>query len=103
MTRENVVVVGTAPLHLITECTGYTECHCVIADSTTNTPPPKSTKSINPNSPVQIQIKPESQFEFVSQDTDKSGCVDWVDLRGVACVAVGVTTVILNLLCKITV
>jgi len=39
--------------------------------STQNATTPKSTKSRNANSSVQIQIKQKSQFEFVPRDTKK--------------------------------
>ena len=41
-------------------------------DSIENATPPKSTKSRNSNSSVQIQIKPKSQVEFLLRDTETS-------------------------------
>ena len=53
-----------------------------------NAAPPKSTKSRNSNSLVQIQIKPKSdwksQFEFVLRDTEKSEFRDLVNFGEVA-------------------
>jgi hypothetical protein len=51
---------------------------------TDNATPPKSTKSRNSNSSVQIQIEQKSQFEFVLRDTEKSEFVDLADFGGVA-------------------
>ena len=50
-----------------------------MTDSTENTTPPKSTKSRNSNPAVPIQIKPKSQFEFVSRDTEESESLELVD------------------------
>jgi len=47
-------------------------------------PPPKSTKSSNSNSSVQIRIKANISFEFVPRDTEKSECLDLVDFGGVS-------------------
>jgi len=55
-----------------------------MTDSTANATPPKSTKSRNLNSSVQIQIKPKFHFEFVPRDTGKSEFVDLMDCGGVA-------------------
>jgi len=44
----------------------------------------ESTKSRHSNSSVQIQMKPQSQFEFVPRDTEKSEFLDLVDSGGVA-------------------
>jgi len=38
----------------------------------------------NSNSPVQIQIRPRSQFEFVPRDSEKSEFLDWVVFGDVA-------------------
>jgi len=46
--------------------------------------PPKSTKSQNSNSSVQIQIRPTFQIEFVPLETEESELVDSVDFGGVA-------------------
>ena len=51
-------------------------------DSTENATPPKSTRSKNSNSSVQIQIVHFSQFEFVLRDTEKSEFLDLVDAGG---------------------
>jgi len=48
--------------------------------STENATPPKSTKSRNLKSSVQLQIKPQSQFEFVPRDTEVSKFLDFVDV-----------------------
>jgi len=53
-----------------------------MAVSTESTTPLKSTKSKNSN--LQVQIKPESQFEFVLRDTEESEILDLVDSGGVA-------------------
>jgi hypothetical protein len=53
-----------------------------MTDSSENATPLKSTKSINSNSSVQIQIKSNVQCEFVPRDTEESGFLDWVDLGG---------------------
>ena len=50
-----------------------------MTDSTTNAAPPKSTKSRNSDSSVQIQIKPKSKFEFVPRDSEDSEFLDLVD------------------------
>jgi len=47
--------------------------------STANATPPKPTKSRNSNSLEQFQMKPTSQFQFVSRDTGKSEFLDLVD------------------------
>jgi len=54
-------------------------------------PPPKSTKSRNLISLVQIQIKSKSQYEFVPRDTMESDFFDVVDF---GCVAISMETVI---------
>jgi len=51
-----------------------------MTESTENVEPSKSTKSRNSNSSVQIQIKSKLQFECVPRDTEKSECLDLVDL-----------------------
>jgi len=43
-----------------------------------------STKSRISNCSIQIQINPNSQFEFVLQNTEKSEFLDLVDFGGVA-------------------
>jgi len=58
---------------------------------TENTTPPKSIKSRNTKSSVQIQIKPKSKFEFVPRDTEDFEFLDLVDFGGVA---ISVETVI---------
>ena len=50
-----------------------------MTDSTQNATPPKSTKSKNWNSSVQIHIQSKSQFDFVPRDTEKSEFLDLVD------------------------
>jgi len=45
--------------------------------------PPKSTKSRNSNSSVQIQMKPKSQCESVPRDTEEFKFLDLVDFGGV--------------------
>jgi len=50
-----------------------------MTDSTENATSPKSTKSRNPNSLAQIQIKPKFQFEFVLSDIEKCELFDLVD------------------------
>jgi len=52
--------------------------------STENVTSPESNKSRNSHSSVQIQIDPESQFEFAPRDTEKSEFLDLVDVGGVA-------------------
>jgi len=47
--------------------------------STGNATPPKSTKSRDSNSSVQVQIQPRSQSEFVPQDSEKCEFLDLVD------------------------
>jgi len=47
---------------------------------TENATSPKSTKSRDSNSLVQIQIQSDSQFEFASRDPEK---LEFVDLVGV--------------------
>jgi len=86
--------------HAATRCNTlqHTATHCNtrgkdfgITDSTVNTTPPKSTKSRNSNSLVQIQIKPKSQCEFVPRDTEK---LDFLDLMDFGNEALSVETVI---------
>jgi len=52
--------------------------------------PPKSTKSRNSNSLVQIQIQPKSQYESVPRDSEESEFLDPVDFEGVAFTVEGV-------------
>jgi len=52
--------------------------------STENATPPKSTKSRNTNSSVQIQIKPKSLFDFVLRDAETVEFLDLVDFGGAA-------------------
>jgi len=59
--------------------------------SAENATPPKSTKSRNSNSSVQIQIQPKSQVEFVPRDTETS---EFLDLAGFEGVAILVETVL---------
>ena len=47
--------------------------------STENAAPPKSSKSRNSNSLVQIQIEPRSQFEFVPRGNKEFEFLDLVD------------------------
>ena len=77
-------------------CTGIVSSMCgrvtsemyiwlvTMTDSTKNATPPKSTKSRNSHFAVQIQMKPQFQFQFVPRDTEKSEFLDLVDLGGVA-------------------
>ena len=53
-----------------------------MTESTEYATPPKSTKSRNSNSSVQIQIKQKSQFELVPRDTEKSEFLNVVDGGG---------------------
>jgi len=55
-----------------------------MTDSTENATHPKSTKSRNPNSSVQIQVQSKSQFEFVPRDTEESEFLDLVNFGNVA-------------------
>ena len=55
-----------------------------MTDSTENATPPKSTKSRNSNSSVQVQSNSKSRFEFVLQDTEESEFLDFVDFGSVA-------------------
>jgi len=50
--------------------------------STENATPPKSTKSRDSNASVQIQIKPQSRFEFVPRNSEESEFLDLVDFGG---------------------
>jgi len=50
---------------------------------TENATPPKSSKSRNSSSSVQIQFEPKSQFEFVTQDTEEFEFLDLVDFGDV--------------------
>jgi len=50
---------------------------------TENATSPKSTKSRNPNFSVQIQIKPQSQLEFVPRDTKEFEFLEAADFRDV--------------------
>jgi len=45
---------------------------------------PKTTKSRNSNSSVQIQMKPKSQSEFVPRDIEESEFLDLVDFGDIA-------------------
>jgi len=77
-------------------CTGIASSMCgrvasemyiwlvTMTDSTKNATPPKSTRSRISYSAVQIQIKPQFQFQFVPRDTEKSEFLDLVDLGDVA-------------------
>jgi len=56
-------------------------------DSAEHDTPPKSTKSKNSRFLVQIQIKPKSQIDIVSRDTEESEFLDLVDLGG-CCISV---------------
>jgi len=51
-----------------------------MTNSIENATPPQFTKSKNSNFSVQIQIKPQSQFEFVPRDNEESELSDWADL-----------------------
>jgi len=57
--------------------------------STENATTPKPTKSRTSNSSTKIQIKPQSQFEFVPRDTEKS---EFLDLRDFGSVGISVET-----------
>jgi len=62
----------------------HTNASCLhMTDSTEIATPPKSSKSRNSNSLVQIQNKPKSQFEFVLRDTTESEFFDLVIFRDV--------------------
>jgi len=50
--------------------------------STENSKTPKSTKSRNSNCSVKIQMKPNSEFEFVPRDSKESEFLDLVDFGG---------------------
>jgi len=50
-----------------------------MTDSTEIATPPRSTKSRNSNSSVQVQIKPKSSFEFAPRDAEKAEFLDVVD------------------------
>jgi len=67
-----------------------------VTDSTennnNNNKPPKPTRSRNPNSSAQIEVKANSQFEFVPRDTVKK--FEFLDLVGFASVTILVDTVI---------
>jgi len=52
--------------------------------STENATPPKSSRSRNSDSSVQIQTEPTCQFEFVPRYTEKSGFLDLIDVGDVA-------------------
>jgi len=52
-----------------------------MTDSTENATPPKSSKSRNSTSSVQIQIKPKSQLEIVPRDTEEPEFLNSVDFR----------------------
>jgi len=54
---------------------------------TENAETPKMHQPRNPNSSVQIQIKIESQFEFVPRDNEKSEFLDLVDFVDAAFVS----------------
>jgi len=64
----------------------------IMTDSTENVAPLKSTTSRYSNFTVQIQIEPESQFEFVPRDNEESEFFDLVDFWDVA---IAVDTIIL--------
>jgi len=53
-----------------------------MTDSTENATLPKSTKSKNSNSSVQIPITSISPFQFVPRDTEESELLDSVDFGG---------------------
>jgi len=53
-------------------------------DSAKIATPPKSTKSGNSNFSIQTQIRPNSQFESVPRDTEKSELFDMQDFGDVA-------------------
>ena len=52
--------------------------------SSKNDAPPKSTKSRNSNSSVQVRIQSFFSFVFVLRDTEKSEFLDSVDFGGVS-------------------
>jgi len=54
-----------------------------MTDSTENAAPPKSAKSRNSDSSVQIQIKLKPQSEFVPRDIEESEFFDSADFIGV--------------------
>jgi len=58
--------------------------HLEMTDSTANATHPQSTQSWDPNSPVQIEIKPKFQFQFVPRDTEESEFLNLVDFGDVA-------------------
>jgi len=63
----------------------YGSCFLVIMTvSTENATPLKSTKLRHSNWFIQIQIAPESQFDFVPRDSEKSEILDLVDVGGIA-------------------
>jgi len=53
-------------------------------NSAQNATPPKSNKSRNSNSSVQIHIKPKSYFEFVLRDSKESEVLDLADFGDAA-------------------
>jgi len=53
--------------------------------STENDTLSKSTKSRISDFPVQIQMKPKSQFEFIPPDTEQSEILDLVDFGDAVC------------------
>jgi len=55
-----------------------------MTDSTENATPPKSTKSRNSDSSVQIQIQPKFHFQVVPRDDEESEFLDLVDFGEVA-------------------
>ena len=63
----------------------YTHKRFHDTDSTAHAAPPKSTKSRDSNSSLQIQIKSKSQLEFAPWGTEESGVLGLVDFGDVAC------------------
>jgi len=60
-----------------------TTCFSTIKDITENATPPKTTKSKNSHSSVQLEFKPKSPFENVPRHAEASQFLDLVILREV--------------------
>ena len=64
----------------VMSCSTKLQGHMTV--STENATPPKSTKSRDSNASVQIQIKPQSRFEFVPRNSEESKFLNLVDFGG---------------------
>ena len=85
---DELVVSHICILHVCNACvwrdfTNVLVWYDLRTESTGNATQPKSTKSKNSNSSVQIPINPKTQLELVPRNTEKSECFDLVDCGGV--------------------